>query len=81
MKRVDVNGWHLVRFMARLKFCRVPDLIAPIGKIPFAGLIEDPQTNDNQLSFMFFEYRCVKNFHQFRPSTICLASHLALNPK
>lgn len=62
MKRVDVNGWHLVRFMARLKFRRVPDLIAPIGKIPFAGLIEDPQTNDNQLFLMFLSIGVLRIF-------------------
>jgi hypothetical protein len=67
--------------MARLKFRRVPDLIAPIGKNTIRRSVEDPQMNDNQLSLMLFEYRRVENFHQFRPDTICLASHLALNSK
>jgi len=32
MKRVNVKGWHLIQFMARLKFHRVPDLIVSVGK-------------------------------------------------
>jgi len=81
MKSVDVNGWHLIRFIARLKSRRVPDLLAPIGKNIIRRSVEDPQMNDNQLFLMLFEYRCVENSHQFRPETICLASHLALNSK
>jgi len=81
MKRVDVNEWHLVRFMARLKFHRVPNLIAPIGKNTLRRSVDDPQINDNQLFLMFFDYRCVENFHLFHPETICLASQLALNSK
>jgi len=81
MKRVDVNGWHLVRFTARLNFRRVPNLIASIGKNTIRRSVDDPQINDNQLFLMFFDDRCVENFHQFHPETICLASHLALNSK
>jgi hypothetical protein len=43
MKSVDVNGWHLVRLIARLKFHCVPNLIAPIDKILFAGLLKIPK--------------------------------------
>jgi hypothetical protein len=81
MKSENVNGWHLVRFMARWKFHRVPDLIAPIGKNAIRRSVDGPQINDNQLLLMFFEYRCIENFHQFHPGTICLASQLALNSK
>ena len=81
MKSVDVKAWPLVRYMARLKFCRVPNLIAPIGKNTLRRSFEDPQMNDDLLSRMLLEYRCVENFHLFRPEIICLASHLALNSK
>ncbi len=81
MKRVDVNRWHLVRFLTRLKFHRVPDLLAPIGKNTIRRSVEDPRINDNQLSRMLFEFRRVEYFDPDRPVTICLASQLALNSK
>lgn len=53
MKSENVKAWHLVRFMARLKFHRVPDLIVSIGKNTIRRPVDGPQINDNQLFLMF----------------------------